>query len=241
MIKQTAAVLLALSLSACAISPFGSSDIPRDRQTLQRSADAAAASVRQPEMRTIAYFDRQGEVVSEPVAGGYYRVLLGRNGKGQAVVQDFYQDSQTKQVNAVVIPDDDKLTSFDAADGQGRTVWYSPQGRLLSFSDIEHGRTRRQGIYVDERLRFSIDSPDDSRQRMTAYDENGRPLVLLQRTEQAESYTIFDEQGRKIAQADAKQGFPADAAANERIKAALSEFFRLAAEPTEAEAEEPAE
>ena len=100
----TAAVLSAL-LGACAATGSGEA-FPARADQLSARTEQAAAAVRQREAKEniIAYYDADGDVAERPMKGGYYRVLLGRTAEGRAVVQDFYQDSRTKQINPGIIP-----------------------------------------------------------------------------------------------------------------------------------------
>lgn len=230
------AAVLCVALAACtAVPDAGQSDagqIPTAAQTLEQTARVAELSVVQPEKRTIAYYDAQGNPTTEPAAGGFYRVLHGRNAQGKPVVQDFYQDSQTKQVNASVITDDAKINSFAVEDTEGRTIWYSPQGHIRSFADIENGRAVRAGYYDDGSLRFAIYEPDEKRMYKTSYHANGRPKVKFVFSAEGESYTVYDEQGKVLGVSDAKQPLPAaDAPQAKAVRAALEEFFNLSASP----------
>lgn len=230
MMKQLIqAALVSAALASCAGFPAGGNHgIPASAQVLIRDADKVQRSVVERKEETIAHYDAEGNLAAAPVKGGFYRILHGRDKQGRAVVQDFYQDSRTKQINATVIADDAKIKSFAVEDSVGRTVWYSPEGELRSFADIENGRAVRVGYYIKDVLRFSVYEPDEKRMYKTSYHDNGRPKVKFTADGDAESYTVYDNQGKVLAVSDAKNTFPAaDTEAGKTVKEAVAEFFEL--------------
>lgn len=205
--KLLAAALLSALLGACAATaPQG--NVPAHATALNAAADYAGKQVRQSEQKIIAYYNADGELAAQPMRGGYYRVLLGRNTAGQAVVQDFYQDSQSKQINAVVIPDDKDLQNFDVAASEGRTIWYTPEGRVTNFVDIQNGKSLRSGYYDEQgRLVLSIEGdPDDAKWSMSGFYENGKPIFIMNMHNKQANNLYFYESGSKMAQINPTEG-----------------------------------
>ena len=95
----------------------------------------------------IAYYDADGDAADRPMKGGYYRVLIGRTADGRAVVQDFYQDSRTKQINPVIIAKDSELKNFSSDVIEGLVVWYTPRRPPNQFCRNPQRQTARAGKY----------------------------------------------------------------------------------------------
>ncbi|QMT40964.1 hypothetical protein [Neisseria shayeganii] len=205
--KLLAAALLSVVLGACATTaPDG--NVPANTAALSAAADYAGKQLRQSEQKIIAYYNADGELTQQPMRGGYYRMLLGRNADGKAVVQDFYQDSQTKQINAVVVPDDKDLQNFDVAVTEGRTIWYTPEGRVTNFVDIQNGKSLRGGYYDEQgRLVLSIEGdPQSSKWSLTGFYENGKPIFITHTQNDKTNNLYFYEEGGKMAQINQIEG-----------------------------------
>ena len=144
--------------------------------------------------------------------GGYYRVLLGRTAEGRAVVQDFYQDSRTKQINPVVIGKDSELKNFSSDVIEGLVVWYTPEGRLTSFAEIHNGKQLRAGMYGENgQLALSIvGEPDvkDTPFELRGFYENGKPMFELidNHTDNGLVRTYYYANGNKLMQLVGKEG-----------------------------------
>ena len=217
----TAAVLSAL-LGACAATGSGEA-FPARADQLSARTEQAAAAVRQREAKEniIAYYDADGDVAERPMKGGYYRVLLGRTAEGRAVVQDFYQDSRTKQINPVVIGKDSELKNFSSDVIEGLVVWYTPDGRLTNFSEMHNGKRLRAGMYGENgQLAVSIvGEPDvkDTPFELRGFYENGKPMfdIIHNHTDNGIVRTYYYANGNKLMQQSVGKE---DAAKNEYWK-----------------------
>ena len=157
--KLLIATLLAATLSAQAAPQATALPIPAAAAEVARQSEADSAKlVAQAETRTLAYYDAEGNETPQASAGGFYRMLIGRTADGKAVIQDFYQDSKTKQIDPVVIPDDKDLKNFDAfVAADGRMVWYTPEGEVLKFQDIKNHQGTATGHYENGKLAFKTE------------------------------------------------------------------------------------
>jgi len=138
-------------------------------------------------------------------------VLLGRTADDRAVVQDFYQDSRTKQINPVIIAKDSELKNFSSDVIEGLVVWYTPEGRLTNFAEIHDGKSQRAGMYAENgQLVLSIvGEPDvkDTPFEMKGYYENGKPMFELidNHTENGLIRTYYYANGNKLMQSVGKE------------------------------------
>ena len=173
--KLLIATLLAATLSAQAAPQATALPIPAAAAEVARQSEADSAKlVAQAETRTLAYYDAEGNETPQASAGGFYRMLIGRTADGKAVIQDFYQDSKTKQIDPVVIPDDKDLKNFDAfVAADGRMVWYTPEGEVLKFQDIKNHQRTATGHYENGKLAFKTEYTGHTL-RIQMYHDNGK-------------------------------------------------------------------
>lgn len=170
---------------------------PATAAELSKQAEALTARIKKPANTLLTHYDADGNEQSNPAAKGYYRMLLGHTAKGGAVVQDFYQDSKTKQTDPLLIADAAKIKSFNAEDSEGRTVWYNRDGEVMYFGDYHNGRQLRSGYYQNGRLVLTIDnmSEADRRADMTGYYPDGQKLFSLS---PAHGSVLYYRNGQKL-------------------------------------------
>lgn len=173
--KLLITALLAAAFAAQAAPQASPATIPTAAAEVARQSEAASAKlVAKAETRTLAYYNADGDEVPEASAGGFYRMLLGRTAEGKAVVQDFYQDSKTKQIDPVVIPDDKDLKNFDASSAaDGRMVWYTPEGEVKAFQDIKNHKRIASGHYENGKLALKTEDIGNT-WRIQLYHDNGK-------------------------------------------------------------------
>lgn len=206
--KVLITVALSALLGACATR--GSDPIPAQADQLAAHSGQAAVAVRQREAKEniIAYYDADGDLSERAMPGGYYRVLLGRTAEGKPVVQDFYQDSRTKQINPVIIGKEEDVKNFSSEVIEGRVVWYTPQGRISNFLDMHAGKSQRAGYYDETgRLVLSISGnpeQDNSLVEVKGFHDNGQPMFVLHvnKAENREDKTYYYPNGNRLLQSN---------------------------------------
>lgn len=195
-------VVLGFALNARAI------DVPNDPQQYaaqwHQIADARTQIVK-PQSKLIAYFDRSGKVVKQPDAKGYYRELLGYTANGRAVVQDFYQESKSKQSDAFVLQKGANVRDFSnrSIEHGSRIRWYNPQGQLTQTATILNGKQRgiaryhpQQGYMV---VWLDITSQSKALMKMKAFTETGKPVFdMVWDNQENNTWTYFHANGQKL-------------------------------------------
>lgn len=210
--KLILAICIATALSACGggskkakTITTSASNTPMDVQAIAANADVAAHKIKKDkkQQEIIAYFDAAGNLIPEAISGGYYRKFLGRNKQGHAIVQDYYQDSHTKQTNPMVVPDDENLQSFDSAVMEGRIVWYSPDGRVTQFMDYHQGLVSRAAYYNDNGLLVLETEGDNSEDpkasvRVRGVYDNGNTMFENHQVKDTSESVFYYETGQKM-------------------------------------------
>lgn len=174
------AVVTALYLGCAVPSAWAESqpDVPTTQQVqlqIEQNRKAVLSSIATPITTQVFYFGDQARLSDKPQKGGYFRKVLGKTTNGKWVVEDFYQDSQTKRTNPKILSDKD-LRNFVASksNGIGLVVVYYPDGTVMGIQPYQDGKEYGWGQY---------------------YDANG-VLRLCMGTERVQ---YFDRQGRKRA------------------------------------------
>lgn len=215
--------LTAAILAACA----SNAPTPTQAQSLNVGADQALSQIQQRETRTIAYYNADGQLMEQATAGGFYRNLLGRTKEGHAVVQDFYQDSQSKQTNAVLIPDEANLTNFNVEVTEGRTIWYAPSGEVTQFADVKQGQIINLGHYLNGRLAHEeVQLTDTKGHRITAYYDNGKTMLISTQNSPAAdvAHQFYDRDGKLILDTN-KTPLPQEGEANYAVVQSIFEQY----------------
>ena len=175
---KTTLTIAVLGLAACQSIPtagLGSGDLARN----QRTVLAQIAS--QPQQADL-YFDADGQYHTAPVAGGYYRKVLGQTAGGGWVVQDFYQDSKTKQIDPGVVFHPNGLRNFSTDVVDGAVIWYRPDGTLSQSAHYQRGKLDGWVMYYDEqsRARLAAEFVDDTASgKQKAFNEQGRLVMQV--------------------------------------------------------------
>ncbi|WP_066565534.1 toxin-antitoxin system YwqK family antitoxin [Snodgrassella sp. CFCC 13594] len=127
-----------LGLTACQNSHQPSDQLSSAAMAKNRAA--VQTLITQPVQQEALYFAADGQYSNTPVAGGYYRQVLGKTAAGNWVAQDFYQATKTKQTDPFVIVHPEGLRNFDNDVVDGWVVWYRPDGSLLQTQAFQRGK-----------------------------------------------------------------------------------------------------
>ena len=162
----TAALALAFALGLCTTA--------HARKLPAKAAAAAAAGATvavlakdQQGQDIVAYFsapddEQEAEPVAQPAAGGFYRVLLGKDAKGCYRIADHFQDSGKRQASTTTCAVAD-LNSWALDKPEGKMTLYRPSGQVRSESHFKNGRNHGVDRYYD----------DQGKVRMSVVWENG--------------------------------------------------------------------
>lgn len=86
----------------------------------------------------VAYFDKNGNTVSQAVAGGSYRKILNKRTNG-LLVQNFFNDTHSQQTDPFIIDNNEDLSVFMPSNIDGTyTRWYA-NGKKAEVGHYQHG------------------------------------------------------------------------------------------------------
>lgn len=204
--KTVLVICVAMALSACNLKSkpnITTTSIPTQAKLLATQANAASHKMKSSKENTIVYFNPNGEVQTTPQVGGFYRKLLGKNRAGQAIVQDFYQDSNTKQTNPMILLDMKNFDNFDSAVMQGRVIWYNPAGEITQFLDYQNGLVQRGGYY-NQAGTLVLETEGDNHLNPNApvkirgYYDNGQILFENNQANDKSESVFYYDNGQKM-------------------------------------------
>lgn len=86
-------------------------------------------SSQKQEATTIYYFDTKWNHTNQPVTDGFYRKLIKKTPEGWYVVQDFYQASDQKQTDPIILKDETDLTNGSPNSIEGNLILWHKNGQ----------------------------------------------------------------------------------------------------------------
>ena len=163
-IQTSTAAAVALSLMLALGTTAQARKLPAKAATAAATAGATVAVLAKDKQGKdiVAYFsapdaDTNAEAVPQPAAGGFYRVLLGKDAKGCYRFEDHYQDSGNRQSVGITCAADD-LRSWALDKPEGKMTLYRPSGQVRSESQFKNGRNHGVDRYYDDqgKVRMSV-------------------------------------------------------------------------------------
>ena len=162
-----------------------------------QSKVAAEQLIQQPEMRMLGYFNAMGKPMSYADGEGYFRLQVGRTMDGKTVIQDFYQNTRTKQIDPIAVRDQSDANVFYTKAWTGLNTWYASTGELKFFAEYEQGEKIRSAYYAHGRLRL-VENTLTGEYARYAYYPNGR-LMMSVVEKNGELYgRMYDTHGRLV-------------------------------------------
>ncbi|MBH5330308.1 hypothetical protein H9Q10_11605 [Eikenella sp. S3360] len=174
--KQPAAAAAAASAAANhaaeASAQVPALALPADVKELEALAQKAVAGYEPAAEKQIVYFGTDSQPADKPVAGGFYREVLGKMPDGRLVVQDFYQDNGKPQILPAILKQGADVRNFSAEVNDGLVVWVAEDGSVVSASDMSGGQTRSWTVIYR-------DGKAVAQARGAEQDEQGGDAVFL--------------------------------------------------------------
>lgn len=196
-------------------------------KTLEAQSVAATKQlIKNEETRVIAFYDAQWKETTAPVSGGYYRMLLGKTAAGKSVIQDFYQDTRTKQIDPSVIAQESALKNSDTLSAEGRVIWYQPMGELDKLVWVENGSKTRAARYQNGQLQIAYQRLPNT-ERIWAYYPNGKLLAYSTSQNNQAKHYLFDEKGQFLIDSNHVKNVNDKHPKIEPIRKASSMYFNM--------------
>ncbi|ULJ70177.1 hypothetical protein MIS45_04965 [Wielerella bovis] len=200
---------------------------PASAKTLAIQSDLATKQlIKQEETRVVAFYDAQWQKSDMPVQGGYYRMLVGKTATGKSVIQDFYQDTRTKQIDPSVIAQESELTNSDTRAAEGRVIWYTPMGDLSKFVWVQTGSITRAAHYNNGQLQMAYQRLPNT-ERIWAYYPNGKLLAYSTAKNKQSKHYLFDEKGQFLIDSNHVKNIPDKHPKIDSIRQAASMYFDM--------------
>ena len=150
--------------------------------------------------KKVYYFTPKFKLAKRPAKGGFYREILGKTSDGNLVIQDFYQDSGTKQIDPAVIlvKNEKNFNSSEAVDGV--VTSYSEDGKLYNFKQKNVARNEVvYGNYVDGKLVMASETDLEEKNVLTTFFyPNGKKMIQVHGSVFGGEEEYFDDDGKLL-------------------------------------------
>jgi hypothetical protein len=150
--------------------------------------------------KKVYYFTPKFKLAKRPAKGGFYREILGKTSDGNLVIQDFYQDSGTKQIDPAVVSVKNEKNSDSSAVEDGILTFYSEDGKVSSFKQTDVARNEVvYGNYVDGTLVMTIETDLKEENVLTTFFyPNGKKMIQVHGSVFGGEEEYFDDDGKLL-------------------------------------------
>lgn len=150
--------------------------------------------------KKVYYFTPKFKLAKRPAKGGFYREILGKTSDGNLVIQDFYQDSGTKQIDPAVVSVKNEKNSDSSAVENGILTFYSEDGKVSSFKQTDVARNEVvYGNYVDGTLVMTIETDLKEENVLTTFFyPNGKKMIQVHGSVFGGEEEYFDDDGKLL-------------------------------------------
>lgn len=148
-----------------------------------------------PDKRSIRYFDKWYRPEVRATKNGFYREIIGKTPDGRAVVQDFYQNNDTPYTTPYIAIKDAKLRLFDNKSAiDSRVGWFHADGTLNFIADYQNGKPQGEWwLFQNQKMVAhiidKIEKKDDDMVQMRFFYPNGS--LMAERITRQENSKIF--------------------------------------------------
>lgn len=159
--------------------------------------------------KKVYYFTSKSKLAKRPAKGGFYREILGKTADGNLVIQDFFQDSGTKQIDPAVISVKNEKNFNSSAVVDGILTFYSEDGKVFNFKQINVDRNEVvYGNYVDGKLVMTSETDLKEENVLTTFFyPNGKKMIQTHGSVFGGEEEYFDD-GGKLLFSKLTNGFP---------------------------------
>lgn len=107
------------------------------------ASDESSRNFQQAKTQSIYYFDKNWKNVAKPTSDGFYRKVLKIKENG-CIIQDFYQNSNKKQSDPILLTDKTDLLAGGPASIEGKLVLWHENGQ--KSMEVFYKNNQKQGL-----------------------------------------------------------------------------------------------
>ncbi|MBP5788704.1 MAG: hypothetical protein J6W29_00530 [Neisseriaceae bacterium] len=171
------------------------------QQEIEKNQQYIQSQIVEQDGKTMYFFDKtnaedKNPLVSEKVAGGFYRIILGKTAAGHCAVQDFYADTDQKQMEPLIVNKED-CDNFASRDQDGTRILYDENqqidGVMARFKDGKVLNGVIQEKLPEENLNILtyFDFADEPKNTITVKAPDNKIIVTVFNNQIPEQFTMF--------------------------------------------------
>ena len=150
--------------------------------------------------KKVYYFTPKSKLAKRPAKGGFYREILGKTADGNLVIQVFYQDSGTKQIDPAVVSVKNEKNFDSSAVVDGILTFYSEDGKVSNFKQTDVARNEVvYANYVDGKLVMANETDLKEENILTTFFyPNGKKMIQVHGSVFGGEEEYFDDDGKLL-------------------------------------------
>ena len=111
------------------------------QQEIDSNQQYIKSQIVQKDGKTKYFFKQDKSRVKQKVAGGYYRIVLGKTAAGDCAVQDFYADTDQKRSEPLIVAKENcNKFGFDTVAHNGAWILYDEKQNIQQWGHFKNGK-----------------------------------------------------------------------------------------------------
>ena len=167
------------------------------QQEIEKNQQYIQSQIVEQDGKTKYFFDKtnaegKNPLVSEKVAGGFYRIVLGKTAAGHCAVQDFYADTDQKQMEPLIVDKED-CDNFYSRSQDGTWIPYDENQQIDSIMARFKDGKLLNAVLQEKNLNILtyLDFADEPKNTVTLKTPDNKILVAVFNNQTAEQFTMF--------------------------------------------------
>ena len=167
-----------------------------EQKEIESNQEYIQSQIVEKDGKIMYFFDKTNEEnkhprVSEKVAGGFYRIVLGKTTAGHCAVQDFYVDTDQKQCEPLIVAQKD-CDNFDDVGYDGTWIAYDEKQQLNGLAHFKDGKILNALTRNDDGVAY-VDFAGEPKNTITVKFTDGDVLIAVYNNQEIEEWTRFSK------------------------------------------------
>ncbi|MBR6877009.1 MAG: sel1 repeat family protein [Neisseriaceae bacterium] len=161
------------------------------QQEINSNQQYIKSQIVQKDGKTKYFFKQDKSLVKQKVAGGYYRIVLGKTAAGDCAVQDFYADTDQKRSEPLIVAKKD-CNNFNTWGYDGAWILYDEKQQLKLISHFKDGEMLDTFYRDDDGIAY-VNLADKHKDTFMFKTDNGATVLVYHDGKIAEVSRFYNE------------------------------------------------